>query len=139
MRTKNVIWATMRARVKGESGDVGEVYKLSIIGRDFIKECSPEIKTIIAFYSKLYLTEENEILALALGDFTTLKEAQDTLLEGKEQYFKAIKKQDYIKGSFEIETEDDMVYANLKAMIGSYSGTGIFRIHETGEIELQES
>ena len=135
MRAKNVIWATMRARVKGEAG---EVYKLSIIGRDFIKECPPEIKTIIAFYSKLYLTEEKETLALALGDFATLKEAQDTLLKDKESYFAAVKKQDYTKGTFEIETGDDMVYANLKAMIGNYSGTDTFKIHETGEIEFQE-
>jgi hypothetical protein len=122
----------MKAWMKG---DRREVYELIIPDQDFIRDCPPGIKTIIAFYSGLYITEENEVLAAALGDFASLKEAQDALLDDKEQFFENIEKQDYIKGSFEIETEDDMVYVNLTAMIGSYSGTDCFRLNIDGEIE----
>ena len=137
MRTNNTIWATMKAWVKGDP-DSGnrEVIELHVFGQDFVRDSPPEIKTIVAFYSKMYITEENEELAKALGDFGTLKEAQDCLLEGKEHYFKDIKKRDYVYGSLEIETEGDVVFVNLSSLIGSYKGTNVFQIHENGDIEF---
>ena len=139
MKNEYVIWATMKAWMRGDpESDKPGIYEeisMSIFDRDFIYESPPEIKAIIAFYSKMYIREENEELAAALGDFPTLEEAQECLLEDREHFFKDIEKQDYVMGALELEIEDDTVNANLSSLIGTYKGTDTFKIHENGDIE----
>ena len=139
MKNEYVIWATMKAWVRGapdsDRPGIREEIRMSIFDSDFISESSSEIKAIIAFYSKLYIAGENEELATALGDFPSLAEAQESLLENREHFFKDIEKKDYVFGTLELEIEDDMVYANLSSLIGTYKGTDVFKIHENGDIE----
>ena len=142
METKEIIWTTINAWKKADpkSGRMGsyEVTKFAFLGYDFVKKCSIEIKTIIAFYSKMYIYEEVKQLADALGGFSTLEEAYLVLLKDKEHYFKDIKKENYTLGLMEIEINENIVSVKLKAMMGSYNSTDNFRIHENGDIEYLE-
>ena len=139
METKKIIWTTMNAWKKADpkSGKKGsyEVTKFAFLGYDFVKNCSIEIKTIIAFYSKMYIHEEVKQLADALGGFSTLEKAYLVLLKDKEYYFKDIKKKNYTLGLMEIEINENIISVKLEAMIGSYKGTDKFKIHENGDIE----
>ena len=56
-------------RADPESGRMGsyEEIRFTFLGCDFIRTCSVETKTIIAFYSKLYIDKDVKILAEALG------------------------------------------------------------------------
>jgi len=89
-----LIWSMMNVHYINDMGFQGERTKLAIYP-DFIKNLSPEIKTIITFYSKfIYVISEEEriIFAGALGDFAKLEDAQKILLEDKEHVFEKIKK-----------------------------------------------
>jgi hypothetical protein len=83
----------------------------------------------------MYVDKDVAALAEALGNFSSLQEAQEVLLKDKEHYFKDIQKQNYYLGSMEIETDKNTVSVTLIAHIGDYSGTDKFKIYENGEIE----
>jgi hypothetical protein len=139
MKTKEIIWTTKNVwkKAEPERGILGsyEETQFAFLGYDFVKNCSLEIKTIIAFFSKMYVNEEKIQLADALGGYSTLEKAQQALLKDKEHYFKDIQKENYILGLMEIETDKNIVSVTLKAMMGSYSGTYKFKILENGDIE----
>lgn len=87
-----LIWSIMNVHYKNEQGFQAERSQLAI-HQDFIKQLSPEIKIIIAFYSKyLSFSPGIELLADALGSFQSLKEAQEILLKDKDGYFTKIEK-----------------------------------------------
>jgi len=145
MKTKEIIWATMNVWKKAdpERGKFGsyEETHFVFLGDDFVKNCPIEIKTIIAFFSKMYISKEaffskNDIseqkiqLANALGGFSTLEEAQQTLLKDKEHYFKDIQKEKYILRLMEIETDKNIVSVTLND-----SETYKFKILENGDIQ----
>jgi hypothetical protein len=144
MKTEEIIWTTMNVWKKAdpEQGKFGsyEETHFVFLGYDFVKNCPIEIKTIIAFFSKMYISEEpffskNDIskqkirLANALGGFSTLEEAQQALLKDKEHYFKDIQKEKYILRLMEIETDKNIVSVTLN--FGTYK----FKILENGDIE----
>ena len=139
MKTKEIIWTTMNVWKKADPkrGKLGSYEETNFVflGYDFVKNCSTEIKTIIAFFSKMYIYKEEIRLANALGGFSTLEEAQQALLKDKEHYFKDIQKENYILGLMEIETDKNIVSVTLKADMGSFSGTYKFKILENGDIE----
>ena len=140
MNEKNIIWTTMNVWMKADpdKGKMGsyEVTKFAFTGYDFVKNCSKEIKIIIAFYSKLYIIEEEKGLAEALGNFSSLKAAQEQLLKGKEHFFEDIRKENYGLGLMSIIIDKDIVYVTLQSHnFGNYHGTYKFRIHENGDIE----
>jgi len=140
MDEKNIVWTTMNVWMKADpdKGKMGsyEVTKFAFIGYDFVKNSSLEIKTIIAFYSKLYINGEERGLAEALGNFTSLKEAQEQLLRNKEHFFIDIKKENYGLGLMEIRMDKNMVYVTLQSHnLGNYSGTDKFKILKNGDIE----
>jgi hypothetical protein len=89
-----MVWAMMNVRYIDDRGYAAEREQLAMYP-DFIRQLSLEIKTIIAFYSTYirYLSKEGDILfAGALGDFSTLEEAQRILLKDKEEIFEKIKR-----------------------------------------------
>ena len=145
MKTKELIWATMNVwkEADPERGKFGsyEETRFVFLGYDFVKNCTIEIKTIIAFFFKMYISEEaffsnDDIseqkirLANALGGFSTLEEAQQALLKDKEHYFKDIQKEKFILRIMEIETDKNIVSVTL-----NYSGIYKFKILENGDIE----
>ena len=93
---EEIIWTTMNVWYKADSekGKMGsyEETKFDFLGHDFVKNCSIEIKTIIAFYSTfipnyLLIENANKNLAEALGNFLTIEDAQNILLKDKEKIF----------------------------------------------------
>ena len=144
MVIKEIIWTTMNVWMKADPGrgKMGsyEVTKFAFIGYDYVKNCPAEIKVIIAFFSKLYVTEEERGLAEALGNYSSLKEAQEQLLKDKEHIFKDIGKENYGLGLLEIKIEKDIVYVTLQSHnFGNFYGTYKFRIHENGDIKYLNS
>jgi len=140
MNEKNIVWTTMNVWKKADpaSGRMGsyEVTQFAFIGYEYVKNSLEEIKTIIAFFSKLYINEEERGLAEALGNYSSLKEAQEQLLKDKEHFFKDIKKENYGLGLLEIETEKDIVYVTLQSHnFGSFYGTYKFKINKNREIQ----
>ena len=87
-----MVWGEMNVRYRNEQGFPAEKGRLAV-SYD-IKELPPEIKTIIAFYTQFipaYVRGEGtEDLANALGNFSTLEEAQTVLLKDKEAIFERI-------------------------------------------------
>jgi hypothetical protein len=134
MKTKEIIWTTMNVWKKADpkQGKMGsyEVEQLAFLGYDFVKTCSIEIKTIIAFYSKMSIHEDIQSFAEALGGFSSLEEAQQVLLENKEHYFKDIQIQGHYFKFLEIEIDESIVSVTLGA-----NRTDKFKIHENGDIE----
>ena len=92
------IWDTMNVWKKTDpnNGKMGsyEESMLIFLGYDYIKNCSIEIKTIVAFYLKYipyYITLEQELeIVKTLGNFSSLPDAQQSLLKNKEHYFTEI-------------------------------------------------
>ena len=101
--TKITIWDTMnvwkKADPKNEKMGSYEESILIFENYDFIKNCSIEIKTIVAFYFKYlpyYITIEQKLeIVKALGNFSSLLDAQQLLLQNKEHYFKEINRSEY--------------------------------------------
>ena len=97
------VWDTMNVWKKADpkNKEMGS-YEESILifsSYDFIKNCSIEIKTIVAFYLKYipyYITIEQELeIVKALGNFPSLLDAQQELLQNKEHYFSEINRREY--------------------------------------------
>ena len=89
-----MIWAEMNVHYINDMGYQAERAELAIYP-DFIKQLSPEIKTIIAFYSKYirFLPPgENTVIANALGNFLTVEDAQAELLKNREELFAKVKR-----------------------------------------------
>ena len=97
------IWDTINLWKKADpKNDKMGSYEESIFifsGHDFIKNCSTEIKTIVAFYLKYipyYTTSEQKLeIAKSLGNFSSLLDAQQTLLQNREHYFTEINRNEY--------------------------------------------
>ena len=133
MNENYFIFTTMNVwmRADPKKGKLGsyEVTKLAFEGEDFIKNCSIEIKTIIAFFTKFYVTEEVSVITKSLGNFSSLSEAREYLLKDKEHYFKDIEIENFYFRSMEIEINNNIVYVYLGAT------TYKFKIHENNDIE----
>jgi len=87
-------------------------------GQDFLKNCSIEIKTIIAFYLKYvpyYITIEKELeIAKALGNFSSLANAQQILLQNKENCFSEIRRrEDFWIDFLTINIDKNKVFVNI--------------------------
>jgi hypothetical protein len=128
MKGKTTIWATLHSN----HSDGTETDDVVIVGADFIKKSSPETKTIIAYYSGCL--GENIILANALGNFSSLKEARKVLLKNKEHYFENIKIEAY-PGILEIDVGKLSVTVTLSGVWGRHIGIDEFKIHKNGRIE----
>ena len=148
MENKFTIWGTIHANHIGENGEYFETDELYIENIDLIKKCPPEIKIIIAFYSKQFLHENNytysnridSILAGALGNYTSLQEAQNKLLENKEHYFKNVPQRDLrdYPGILEIEYGKNMAIVILSGIWGSHIGIDEYIINKRWEIEYKK-
>jgi hypothetical protein len=126
---EKLIWGTIHKTFeRGESDDV------FISDVNFIENLPIEIKTIIVFYSKkVYMisSKENIKFANALGNFSSLEEAQQILLTDKDHYFKNVKT-DYPYISYlKIEMKEDKVF-----VIISGSETDEYIIQKDGNIKF---
>jgi hypothetical protein len=142
---KFTVWAALHSNRVSENGEHFETDELCIPNVELIKKCPPEVKIILAFYSKQFLHADNymysqeidSILAGALGDYTSLEEAQTQLLKNKEHYFENARQRelrDY-PGILEIEYGKDAVCVILSGIWGSYIGMDQYRINKKGEIK----
>ena len=119
---KIIVWDTMNVWKKAdpERGKMGsyEETKFIFLGHDFVKNCSLEIKTIITYYLKYipyYITTEEELeFAKAFGNFSSLHEVQQILLQNKEHYFTEIKRSENIMIRYLVITiEGNKIFFNL--------------------------
>ena len=119
---KITVWDTMNVWKKAdpERGKMGsyEEAKFVFLGYDFVKNCSIEIKTIISFYLKYipnYVTTEEELeIAKSLGNFSSLLEAQQILLQNKEHIFSEIKRgEKFLVRYLVITIEENKVFVNM--------------------------
>jgi hypothetical protein len=109
---KVTIWTMMRTYLADDTERT--TWFVLEDGCIFLKKCSPEVKIIVAFYIKQHLetivllVENNEMLVNALGNYSTLNEAVETLLKNKEHYFKDVKTEHFPNG-IDIEVDEEMV------------------------------
>ena len=146
MKGKFTIWSTIHSNHQNEiTGEYWETDELFIENIELIKKTSIEVKTIIAFYSKQYLHQDyylytnniDSILANALGNYTSLQEAQGILLKNKEKYFNNFPKR-YLRdypAILKIEIEKSLISLELSGVWGSHIGIDEFKIKNNGEIE----
>jgi len=108
------IWDTLNAWKVADPvmGNMGS-YEESILlfsEHEFLKNCSTEIKAIVAYYLKYipyYTTAEQKLeMAKALGNYSSLSEAQQILLQNKEHYFAEIKRDEYFWIDYLVVTID---------------------------------
>jgi len=136
MGREKILWGIMRVYLlNGE-----ETESLIITEMDFIKNCSFEIKTIIAFYSKSIINlldpGQNIELANALGNFQSLEEARRILLQNKEQTFRDIEKREYFFRYLKIEIQGNIVLVTIPMEKGIGEEIDEFIIQKNGNIKF---
>ena len=146
MKRKFTIWGTIHSNHHNEiTGEYWETDELFIENIELIKNSSIEVKTILAFYSKQYLHQNNylytnnvdSILANALGNYKSLQEAQEILLKNKEHFFINFPKRelrDY-PAILRIEIAKSLIILELSGVWGGHIGMDEFKIKNNGEIE----
>jgi hypothetical protein len=130
MKTNATIWTTMHITKKD-----GEADRVVFPDIDFIKNCSPELKIIIALYSQC-LIAESELLANALGNFSSLNEAQKTLLKDKEHFFENVKPEILPPAMLQVEINNKTISVKFYGGWGNdVTRIDKFKIQDNGKIE----